>query len=378
MFGPETRREAACGPMRRGEPRWIAMSLGPLMLDLEGPELSADEREILCEPRVGGVILFSRNYSDPDQLEALIRTIHTLRDPKLLVAVDHEGGRVQRFRSDFTPLPAAAAFGAIYDEDPARGNRLAAVGGWLAASELRAVGVDFSFSPVLDLRSSKSDVIGDRAFHADVDSVVSLAKAYVSGMKRAGMAAVGKHFPGHGSVRGDSHLMVPEDHRDLDTLRHADLRVFERMIVHGLPAVMPAHVIYKKIDLNPAGFSTYWLRSVLREHLNFRGAVFSDDLMMAGARVAGGIVERGAAALEAGCDVLLVCNDREAAIELLENLPEKPNSVRSARLARMHGLHEISRSALLDSEEYKNAVSEISVLNPAPELDLGFDTPVPP
>lgn len=354
------------------------MSLGPVMLDLEGYLLTRDERDLLCDPRVGGVILFSRNYRDPVQLERLVREIHTLRDPKLLVAVDHEGGRVQRFRTDFTPLPPASAFGAVYDEDPSRGSHLAGVCGWLAASELRAVGVDFSFSPVLDLRSAKSDVIGDRAFHPSVDGVVNLATAYISGMKRAGMAAVGKHFPGHGSVPGDSHLAVLEDDRDLDTLRNADLGVFERMIPRGLPAIMPAHVIYKTVDDRPAGFSSYWLRRVLREHLDFPGAIFSDDLMMAGAGIAGGIVERGSAALEAGCDMLLVCNDREAAIRLLDAVPDKADPVRSARLARMHGLHEVSRSVLLKSDGYREAVAEVSVLNPAPELDLGFDTPAPP
>lgn len=348
------------------------------MLDLEGLELSREERDLLCDPRVGGVILFSRNYHDPDQLQRLVREVHALREPKLLVAVDHEGGRVQRFRTEFTPLPCAAAFGAAYDDDPARGSHLAGVCGWLAASELRSVGVDFSFSPVLDLRSPKSDVIGDRAYHGSVDAVVNLATAYINGMKRAGMSAVGKHFPGHGSVRGDSHVVVPEDDRDLPALRNADLGVFERMIPHGLPAVMPAHVIYKRVDDHPAGFSTYWLRRVLREHLDFSGAVFSDDLMMAAAGVAGGIVERGTAALRAGCDMLLVCNDRESAITLVNALTEKADPVRSARLARMHGLHEVSRDTLLESEEYRNAVAEISVLNPAPELDLGFNTPAPP
>ena len=348
------------------------------MLDLEGLELTSEEEDILRDPRVGGVILFSRNYHDQAQLARLVREVHALRDPKLLVAVDHEGGRVQRFRTDFTPLPSAAAFGTAYDEDPARGSHLAGICGWLAASELRSVGVDFSFSPVLDLRSPNSDVIGDRAYHANVDAVVNLATAYISGMKRAGMSAVGKHFPGHGSVRGDSHVVVPQDDRDLAALRNADLGVFERMIPHGLPAVMPAHVIYKQVDDHPAGFSSYWLRRVLREHLNFTGAIFSDDLMMAGAGVAGGIVDRGTAALEAGCDMLLVCNDRESAITLVEAMSEKADPVRSARLARMHGLHEVSRSALLESEEYRDAVAEVSVLNPAPELDLGFNTPAPP
>lgn len=351
------------------------MSLGPVMLDIEGTELTQDDVEVLRDPRVGGVILFSRNYRDPQQLHQLTDRIHALRDPKLLVAVDHEGGRVQRFRSDFSALPAVAAFGAAFDTDPDRGLRLAEAGGWLAASELRACGVDFSFSPVLDLRTANSEVIGDRAFHRDADVVVKLARAYCLGMKRGGMAAVGKHFPGHGSVRGDSHVVVPEDDRDLDSLRQADLRVFERMIPEGLPAVMPAHVIYKRIDKHPAGFSRYWLHKVLREHLQFRGAIFSDDLTMAAAGVAGDIDARGQAALSAGCDMLLVCNDREAALRLLEVTPPKADAIRSARLARMHGLHDISRAALLASEEYKLAVAEVTALNPAPELDLGFDAP---
>lgn len=343
------------------------------MFDVEGLEMTPDERELLRDPRAGGVILFSRNYHDPEQLQKLVGDIHTLRDPKLLVAVDHEGGPVQRFRAEFTALPPASTFGSVYDQDPSRAARLAGVCGWLAASELRAVGVDFSFSPVLDLRSAKSEVIGERAFHSDVDGVVNLAKSYVGGMKRAGMAAVGKHFPGHGRVHGDSHVTVPEDDRDLETLRAADLGVFERMVSHGLPAVMPAHVIYKRIDDRPAGFSPYWLRRVLREHLKFQGAIFSDDLMMAGASVAGDIVARGEAALEAGCDMLLVCNDRNAVTRLLEALPETADPVRSARLARMHGLHEVSRETLLNSEEYLESVEEITALNPEPELDLGFD-----
>ncbi len=352
------------------------MSLGPVVLDLGGLFLDQEECDLLREPGVGGVILFSRNYHDPDQLRELITRIHEIRDPKLLIGVDHEGGRVQRFRKAFTRLPPAAAFGAVYDADPSRASQLASTCGWLAASELRAVGVDFSFSPVLDLGTGDSEVIGDRAFHADVDAVINLAKAYVNGMKQGGMAAVGKHFPGHGSVKGDSHVVVPEDVRDIETIRMSDLRVFERMILHGLPAIMPAHVIYKCVDDRPAGFSRYWLKTVLRDHLQFRGAVFSDDLTMAAACVAGDITQRGQAALDAGCDTLVVCNDREAAVRLLEALPQRPDPVRIARLARMHGLHETSRQALLASETYREAVAEITLLNPAPELDLGSDAPL--
>lgn len=345
------------------------------MLDLQGLELAREEEELLQAPQVGGVILFSRNYEHPEQLVRLIDRIHAVRQPRLLIAVDHEGGRVQRFREGFTRLPPAAAFGAVHDRDPGRACHLASLCGWLTASELRASGLDFSFSPVLDLRSRSSDAIGDRAFHADVDAVVNLARAYIGGMKRGGMAAVGKHFPGHGSVEGDSHLETPSDHRDLETVRMSDLRVFERIIADGLPAIMPAHVIFDRMDDKPAGFSRYWLKDVLRRHLEFQGAVFSDDLVMAGAAVAGDIVDRGAAALEAGCDMLLVCNDRDAAVRLLEAVPESADPVRSARLARMHGLHRTSRESLSKSEAYRAAVAEIVALNPAPELDLGFDAP---
>ncbi len=351
------------------------MSLGPVMLDLEGPELTREEEELLQRPQVGGVILFSRNYHDPEQLTRLIDRIHSVRQPKLLIAVDHEGGRVQRFREGFTQLPPAAAFGAVHDRDPGRACHLASLSGWLTACELRASGVDFSFSPVLDLRSRASNAIGDRSFHADVDAVVNLARAYIGGMKRGGMAAVGKHFPGHGSVEGDSHLVTPCDHRDLETVQMSDLRVFERIIADGLPAILPAHVVFDRMDDKPAGFSRYWLKDVLRGHLNFQGAVFSDDLVMAGAAVVGDIVDRGAAALKAGCDMLLVCNDREAAVRLLDAVPETADPIRSARLARMHGLHRTSHEALMKSETYCRAVAEIIALNPEPELDLGFDAP---
>ncbi len=208
-----------------------------------------------------------------------------------------------------------------------------------------------------------------------MDAVVNLARAYIGGLRRGGMAAAGKHFPGHGSVEGDSHQVTPCDHRDLESVQMSDLRVFERIIADGLPAIVPAHVIFDRMDERPAGFSRYWLKDVLRGHLGFRGAVFSDDLVMAGAAVMGDIVDRGAAALEAGCDMLLVCNDRDAAVRLLDAVPESADPIRSARLARMHGLHRSSREALQETKNYRTAVAEIEALNPEPELDLGFDAP---
>ncbi len=226
----------------------MMMALGPVMLGVEGLELSAEERELLRHPQVGGVILFTRNYHSPAQVAALVAAIHALRQPRLLVAVDHEGGRVQRFREGFTRLPAVRRLGEIYDQERMRAKQLARVSGWLMAAELRAVGVDFSFAPVLDLDHGVSGVIGDRAFHHDPEAVADLAHAYMSGMQKAGMEAVGKHFPGHGGVAADSHHELPIDPRPYEALADADLLAFERMIHYGLAALMPAHVRYPAVD----------------------------------------------------------------------------------------------------------------------------------
>lgn len=313
------------------------MGLGPVMLDVEGLELSAQERERLRHPQAGGVILFSRNYESAAQLGALVAAIHGLRDPHLLVAVDHEGGRVQRFREGFSRLPAAAAIGVVYDQDPHRARTLAEQAGWLMAAELRATGVDFSFAPVLDLNHGLSGVIGDRAFHSDPQVVTTLAQAWVRGMREAGMAAVGKHFPGHGGVRGDSHLVLPEDNRELRRIASADLVPFARLAQAGLAGIMPAHVRYTRVDDRPAGFSRYWLQTVLRERLGFDGAVFSDDLSMVGAESIGDYPARAQAALEAGCDMVLVCNHPEQAGAVLEALEGREDPVGRVRLARFHG-----------------------------------------
>jgi beta-N-acetylhexosaminidase len=332
------------------------MSLGPVMFDIEGLELTPTDRERLKHPLTGGVILFSRNYESPEQLERLVADIHAVREPRLLVAVDHEGGRVQRFRQGFTELPPARLFGEIYDEHPKRALRLAETAGWLMASELRAVDVDFSFAPVLDLDRGLSRVIGNRAFHSDPDAVAELAHAFMHGMQRAGMSATGKHFPGHGGCEADSHLALPVDERRLADIEIEDLVPFERLIHYGLAGVMPAHVVYPKIDAQPAGYSRFWLREILRRRLGFQGVIFSDDLSMEGAKEAGGPAERGQAALAAGCDMVLVCNDRTAVDQLLEGLKPHDDPVSHLRLVRMHGRHAPARAELAAAAEWREAV----------------------
>ncbi|WP_298139176.1 beta-N-acetylhexosaminidase [Acidiferrobacter sp.] len=313
------------------------MSLGPVMMDVVGLALSAQERERLCHPLVGGVILFSRNYESPAQLRALTAEIHALRDPPLIITVDHEGGRVQRFREGFTRLPACARIGEIHAHDHARGRDLAHAAGYVMAAELLAHGVDMSFAPVLDLGHGVSTVIGDRAFAEDPLVVTELARHYVLGMTEAGMAACGKHFPGHGGVTGDSHIELPVDDRPLSALKKADLIPFARLCPTTLAAVMPAHVVYPRVDAEPAGFSRVWLQDVLRKGQHFSGVIFSDDLSMAGAHGAGDLGARARKALAAGCDVVLACNDPDGHDGLLAALAGYSNPGSQARMTRLHG-----------------------------------------
>jgi beta-N-acetylhexosaminidase len=290
------------------------------MSGVQGLELDAGERELLQHPLLCGVILFSRNYHSPQQLLALTTAIHKLREPPLLIAVDHEGGRVQRFRENFTTLPPLRRFGEIYPANPLSARQLAHTSGWLMAAELRAVVVDFSFAPVLDRDLGISAAIGNRAFHAQPQVISELARAYLGGMRKAGMNGVGKHFPGHGSVTADSHLELPVDKRDYADIAAADLIPFKYMIDEGIGGIMPAHVVYAGVDPQPAGFSAYWLKTVLRQTLGFTGVVFSDDLGMAAAGTAGGPLARAEAALQAGCDVLLSCNEPSATAAILDGL----------------------------------------------------------
>lgn len=345
------------------------MTLGPVMLDLAGTALSGEDRELLAHPNVGGVILFSRNYESPAQLAELTRAIHELRRPELVIAVDQEGGRIQRFRDGFTPLPAAHLLGRHHDLDRERAQQLAETCGWLMAAELRAAGVDLSFAPVLDLDYGLSEVIGDRAFHRDPEVVARLAGRFAAGMRHAGMAAVGKHFPGHGGVTLDSHVALPEDRRPYADLLD-DMRPYERLIAEGLGGVMAAHVVYSRLDRLPAGFSRWWLGSELRIRLRFQGAIFSDDLSMAGAAFAGSPEARAALALEAGCDVVLVCNDREAAVTVVESLGDWCEPASQLRLARLRG-RSSAEPDLHASREWQRAVAEVLAFeDERPRLEL--------
>jgi beta-N-acetylhexosaminidase len=325
------------------------------MVDVVGLELRPDEREMIAHPLVGGVILFARNYASPQQLRALTSAIHALRAPPLLVAVDHEGGRVQRFMEGFTRLPPMRTLGRIYDRERAVAQHLAGAAGVVLAAELAAHGVDFSFAPVLDLDYGESSVIGDRAFHGEPEAVAALAGALVSGMSRIGMGAVGKHFPGHGFVRADSHHEVPIDERDFETIAVKDLAPYRALIREGLAGVMPAHVIYPKVDPRPAGFSSIWLKDILRGRLGFDGMVFSDDLSMEGAGVAGGIVDRARSAFAAGCDMVLVCNAPDAAQTLLDEL--EPVALQTGRAERMRGPFATEATAFSD---YRSAAVTVA------------------
>lgn len=348
------------------------MSLGPIMLDVVGTELTADDIRRLQHPLVGGVILFKRNYENNAQLKALTASIHAVRQPPLLIAVDHEGGRVQRFRDGFTKIPPMREFGKIWDKNPKRAKTLATEAGMVLAAELRAHGVDFSFTPVLDMDYGDSLVIGDRAFHLDAQAIADLAYALIQGLKKSGMAAVGKHFPGHGFVVADSHVSIPVDERSFDEIAANDMQPFKQMIDDGLPAIMPAHVIYPKVDDKPAGFSPRWLQKVLRERLGFNGVIFSDDLSMEGATVGGDVTTRSLAALNAGCDMILLCNRPDLADELLSNLKWTISAQTIARLARMHGGHHPKDlTALREDADYVHAVHQIGQLG-ASEQDLPF------
>jgi beta-N-acetylhexosaminidase len=329
------------------------------MLDVLGHQLTNADRARLVHPLAGGVILFQRNYASPEQIARLCADIRALRAPELLIAVDHEGGRVQRFREGYTPIPAMAELGALWDVDRAAARGRATAAGLVIATELTASGVDFSFTPVLDIDFGRSRVIGTRAFHRDAEAVGELATALIAGLTRGGAAAVGKHFPGHGFASADSHVEIPLDPRTLSEIRAVDLAPYRRL-VSQLGGVMPAHVIYPEVDRVPAGFSRIWLQDVLRNEIGFDGLIFSDDLSMEGASAAGGIVARADAAISAGCDMVLVCNRPDLADELLDGLSWSADILREERLTLMRSSRRCASLADAHADgAYQAALSEL-------------------
>ena len=334
------------------------LPLGPVVVDPVGTALSDDDRRRMLHPATGGVILFARNFESAAQLQALTEEIHALREPALLIGVDHEGGRVQRFRESFTPLPPMRALGGLWDRDRGAGRAAARSAGYIIAAELAAHGLDFSFTPVLDLDYGTSTVIGDRALHFDPIAVGALAAALISGLGEGGMAAVGKHFPGHGFATADTHHDAARDERAFAEIFKKDIAPYRTALQAGLAGVMPAHVIYPKCDAEPAGYSRYWLQDVLRGKLGFEGLIFSDDLSMAGASAVGGPPERARAALAAGCDMVLLCNNPEGQKALLESLGE----VSLGRADKLDRMRKQGGRDLRKSVAYREAQEALSAL----------------
>jgi len=343
------------------------------MVDVAGLELTAEEREYLQHPLVGGVILFSRNYEDRLQVTALVDEIKSLRSPGLLVAVDQEGGRVQRFRDGFTELPPLHQLGHLFDTDPMLARHMASLHGWLMASEILDLGIDISFAPVVDIDYGMSQVIGDRAFHAKPDIVAAMSLAYMQGMRRAGMAATAKHFPGHGGVKVDSHHALPVDERSYADLTD-DLRPYETLFANGLEAVMVAHIRYPAINPDIASLSRFWLVDQLRDQFGFKGAIFSDDLTMGGAEEAGTVPERTRIALDAGADMALICNNPEAAVAAINELKNEQDKyispVSHGRLAAMRARRDKSAEMIYGSQQWREVRNELDSGLQPPELTL--------
>ena len=346
------------------------MALGPVMLDVEGLALTPADRDLLLEPAVGGVILFSRNFASIEQLADLVTEIRSLRSPPLLIGVDHEGGRVQRFRDGFSAIPAMRRLGRHFDSEPAEALAMARSVGWLLASELRALHIDLSFAPCVDLDWGVNEAIGNRALHRSPGVVSDLAQQLCQGMRDAGMAAVAKHFPGHGAVVADSHERLPVDRREFGRLLD-DMRPFETLVRNRrVAAVMMSHIVYAELDARPAGFSPYWIGEQLRRQLSFDGAVLTDDLSMQATASFGAMPERARLALEAGCDMVLICNDRPAARAAVTALRDYSNPLSLVRLARLHGTGRAGRDALQASEEWRDATANLARWAERPVLKL--------
>ena len=345
------------------------MSLGPLMISLQGPTLDAEERRWLKSPAIGGVILFTRNFVDVAGLVALVAEIHALRSPPLLVAVDHEGGRVQRFREPFVELPPMRSLGHRYDLDPRAGRRIAVELGWLMAAEMLAVGIDLSFAPVVDLDLGLAEVIGDRAFHADAEVVAELAGAFADGMLAAGMVPTAKHFPTHAGAHADSHTDLAVDRRDYAEL-FDDLLPYRRLIAAGLHSIMVGHVSFPKLDELPASLSRWWIETELRGELGFSGAVISDDMHMAGAAAYGSPAERVTRSLAAGCDLVLLCNCPALVPEVIASLDGYSNPAAQLRLMRLRGRPGSDLKTLRESARWQRARGMVDELRAPPELKL--------
>ena len=345
------------------------MSLGPLMIDLRGKTLAADEREWLQSPLVGGVILFTRNFANVEQLAQLVAEIHAVRQPPLLVTVDQEGGRVQRFREPFVRLPPLRSLGRLYDEERELALKVAGACGWLMAAELRAVGVDLSFAPCVDLDRGLAMVIGDRALHPEASVVATLARRFAAGAKKAGMPITAKHFPTHAGAHSDSHTEFAVDKRELAELDD-DLKPYRDLIANGLPAVMVAHVSFPAVDARPASMSSWWIGEYLRGELGFKGAVISDDLSMTGAAVVGSAAERVRLALDAGCDLVLLCNAPQQVPGVLDALKGYVNPAAQVRLTRLHGRGDTNWENLHASADWQKANALVASIAARPKLTL--------
>jgi beta-N-acetylhexosaminidase len=332
------------------------------MLDVLGTSLNAEDKELLQHPLVGGLILFTRNYESPEQIAQLTADIRKAANKEILIAVDHEGGRVQRFREGFSLIPAMGKLWQHAHENMQTAQALAKQSAILMALEIQAVGIDISFAPILDINDI-SEVIGDRAFHQKPDTVCQLASAFIDGLHQVGMKATGKHFPGHGSVQADSHIALPIDPRAKERIFEHDMLPFKQLIAaNKVDALMPAHVIFPEVDNEAVGFSPYWLQQVLRNELGFNGVIFSDDLSMEGAACVGGYIERAEAAQQAGCDMLLLCNNRDGCIDVIDNANIAIDEQSNQRLLKLMKKSSLTLQLLEQNQAWQNARAELADL----------------